>query len=233
MRVATTMGRLMLLASLAMGTAHNLRAQTLNVIGDSYVANHRCPVEQTWHYKLAALRGYTYNNYGRNGSCVAFDRRHDGQYNFGPAMWQRYEDMDAEADYVIIIAGHNDADKCGENPDSLRMFADSLEVLLSGIERHCPKARIGYVTPWYVDRPGFSGVCRIIKETCRRHGIPVLMNYTRKSPVKVRDGEFRRQYFQGADDTAHLNDAGHDLFLPTAERWFEREMVKGNSKGGK
>ena len=28
--------------------------QVVNVIGDSYVANHKRPKEETWHYKLAA-----------------------------------------------------------------------------------------------------------------------------------------------------------------------------------
>ncbi len=207
--------------------ASSASAQVLNVIGDSYVANHRQPKEQTWHYKLAEKHGFTYNNYGRNGSCIAFDRTYDGRFNFGPAMWQRYADMDPSADYVIIIAGHNDADKCGTSKDSLQMFADSLEVMLTGIERLCPRAKIGFVTPWYVDRPGFKPVCRIIRKTCKRHHIPVLWNYSEKSPIKVRQADFRREYFQDADDTAHLNDAGHDLYLPIAEEWFTSQMAAG------
>ena len=200
--------------------------KVLNVIGDSYVANHRRPAAEAWHSKLAAELGYKYNNYGRNGSCVAFDRTHDGKWNFGPAMWVRYTAMSPDADYVLIIAGHNDADKVKENADSLQMFADSLEVLLSGIEKLCPKAQIGYVTPWYVDRPGFAKVCKVIKNTCKRHGIPVLMNYDKKCIIKVRDAEFRKKYFQGADDTAHLNNEGHDLFLPVARDWFLKNMEK-------
>lgn len=215
-----------ILSLLLLLSATSLRAQVLDVIGDSYVANHRCPQEETWHYKLASQLGLTYRNYGRNGSCVAFDRTHDGKYNFGPAMWQRYTAMDSTASFVIIIAGHNDAVKCGSNKDSLQMFRDSLETLLTGIEQHCPNARIGYVTPWYVPRPGFKQVCRIIRDCCKRHGIPVLWNYSKRCPVKVRDEEFRRQYFQGVDDTAHLNAAGHDLFLPTALTWFERELQR-------
>jgi hypothetical protein len=170
--------------------------------------------------------GLTYNNYGRNGSCVAFDRTHDGKFNFGPAMWVRYKDMDPTADYVIILAGHNDADKVKDNPDSLRMFRDSLEVLIQGIEQLCPKAKIGYVTPWYVDRPGFKAVCKTIQKVCKRHHIPVLCNYTSKCVIQVRDEAFRRQYFQGPNDTAHLNAAGHDLFLPVGTAWFKKYMQK-------
>ena len=198
--------------------------KVMNVIGDSYVANHRRPAAEAWHSKLAAELGCKYNNYGRNGSCVAFDRTHDGKWNFGPAMWVRYTAMAPDADYVLIIAGHNDADKVKENADSLQMFADSLEVLLSGIEKLCPHARIGYVTPWYVDRPGFAKVCKVIKKTCKRHGIPVLWNYDKRCVIQVRDAGFRKKYFQGADDTAHLNDKGHDLFLPVARKWFLKEM---------
>ena len=205
----------------------SVSAQTvLNVIGDSYVANHRRPKEEAWHYKLAQQRGYVYNNYGKNGSCVAFDRTHDGKHNFGPAMWVRYKAMDPNADYVIIIAGHNDADKVKNNPDSLVMFKDSLEAFLTGIETHCPKAKIGYVTPWYVDRPGFGAVCKAIRQVCKRHKIPVLWNYTPKCVIQVRDDSFRRQYFQGVNDTAHLNAAGHDLFLPVATEWFDRYLRK-------
>ena len=203
-----------------------VRAQkVLNVIGDSYVANHMRPAEEAWHSKMAAELGLTYHNYGRNGSCVAFDRTHDGKYNFGPAMWVRYTAMSPDADYVLIIAGHNDAEKVKQNADSLQMFADSLEVLLGGIEKLCPKARIGYVTPWYVDRPGFQQVCQVIQQVCQKHDIPVLMNYDEECVIKVRDAAFRKKYFQGANDTAHLNAAGHDLFLPVGKEWFVKRLV--------
>lgn len=200
--------------------------KVINVIGDSYVENHRRPKEETWHYKMSAEKGFRYNNYGRNGSCVAFDRTHYGNFNFGPAMWVRYADMSPDADYVIIIAGHNDAVNIGENADLLRMFADSLEVMLTGIEKHCPKAKIGYVTPWYVDMSGFDQVCKTIKKVCKRHRIPVLMNYSKDCAIKVREEDFRARYFQDKNDTAHLNAAGHDLFLSVAREWFEKCVEK-------
>ncbi len=198
----------------------------INVIGDSYVANHRDAKEHTWHAQLADKLGMIYQNYGRNGSSIAFDRTHDGKFNFGPAMWQRYKDMDKEADYVLIIAGHNDADKIKSNKDSLSMFCDSLETMLTGIEKHCPHARIGFVTPWYVDAPGFEAVCKTISEACRKHHIPVLHNYSKDCIIKVRDENFRRQYFQAANDNAHLNKSGHNLFLPIAEEWFKLNILQ-------
>ncbi len=202
-----------------------VNAQVMNVIGDSYVANHRQSYELTWHYLLAQKLQMTYNNYGRNGSCIAFDRTHDGPYNFGPAMWQRCTAMDTNADYVIIIAGHNDADKCGNNRDSLTMFADSLELFLTTVERHCPRAAIGFVTPWYVDSPGFQPVCEIIRDTCEKHHIPVLWNFSDDCVIQVRDATFREKYFQSPTDVAHLNAEGHLLFLQTAEDWFTTNLL--------
>ncbi len=200
--------------------------QTINIIGDSYVANHRRPIEETWHYKMAQQLGMIYNNYGRNGSCVAFDRTHDGKYNFGPALWMRYKDMASNADYVIIIGGHNDAGKVKTSKDTLQMFRDSLEVLLCGIEKHCPQARIGYVTPWYVDSDGFTEVVTAIRDVCQRHNVPVLDNYNDNSIIKVRDSTFRKKYFQKPNDTPHLNDNGHNLLLTIGKSWFEREPLK-------
>jgi len=216
---------LCLVLSLQMATAQEI---IINVIGDSYVANHRRPKEETWHYKLAQELGFQYNNYGRNGSCIAFDRTHDGRFNFGPAMYERYKAMDPNADFVLIIAGHNDADKVGNNKDSLRMFQDSLIVMLEGIRSLCPKAQIGFVTPWHVDRPGFDPVCKVIKKVCKKYGIPVLWNADKKCIIQVRDDAFRKQYFQSPKDNAHLNAAGHDLFLPVAREWFKNNLFRPN-----
>ncbi len=196
-----------------------LRGKTINVLGDSYVRNHRRPVGEAWHAVLAERHGMTYNNYGRNGGCVAFDRTREG---FGPSMLVRCAEMDPEADVVLVIAGHNDAGKVGQSADSLRMFADSLECLIGRIRARCPRARVAWVTPWFVDGPGFRPVVKAIRRACRRNGVPVLDNYSARCVVRVRDADFRRRYFQGPNDTAHLNADGHALFLPVGEAFVRR-----------
>lgn len=196
----------------------------LNIIGDSYVQNHRRPKEETWHYKMAQQLGFVYNNYGRNGGCVAFDRTHDGKYNFGPAMYAKTGQMDPAADYVIIVGGHNDAFKVKDNKDSLMMFRDSLQLLIANVKQQCPHAKIGYVTPWYCDYPGFKQVCKTIRQVCRKQGVPVLNNYHKGSVIQVRDADFRKKYFQAPKDTAHLNDDGHNLYLPVGMEWFLKYM---------
>ena len=218
---------LLVMASFAGSQAQGfdpLRGKVVCVLGDSYVRNHRRPVDETWHCRVATAHGMDYRNFGRNGGCVAFDRSREG---FGPSLLVRYKDMPADADLVLIIAGHNDAAMIGTSRDSLQMFCDSLDLLLTRIHAHCPKARLGWVTPWYVDRPGFRPVVKAIKRICRKHHVPVLDNYRRSCPVKVRDADFRRHFFQGPNDTAHLNAEGHSLFYATGEKFMLDAMNDG------
>ena len=206
---------------LATGIDDPLEGKVVNVLGDSYVRNHRRPFEETWHYRVAMFHGMKYNNYGRNGSCVAFDRTKEG---FGPSLLIRYQEMDADADLVLIIAGHNDAYKVGTSKDSLALFTHSIDLLLSKVKEQCPKARIAWVTPWWVDDDCFVPVVRAIKKVCKRHKVPVLDNYRKRSVIKVRDADFRKRYFQGENDKAHLNKAGHELFLTTGDRFIQKVM---------
>ena len=188
-----------------------LAGKSLWVIGDSYVRNHRCPQEETWHAKAADRLGMTYHNLGRNGNCIAFDRTKEG---FGEQMTQRYRQIDADADYILVIAGHNDADKIKDEA-GWKQFTDSLDYLCTALTTEFPHARVGIVTPWAVDRPMFAEVIAELKAAGARHGIPVLdMAYT--SGIRVNDDSFRALYFQnkGVRDTAHLNDEGHNLLLP-------------------
>lgn len=201
----------------AMQAGEIMEGKTIVMLGDSYVRNHRRPYEESWHAKVAERLGMNYVNFGRNGSSIAFDRTKDG---FGPAMTVRYLEMPDSADYVVVIAGHNDADylrRCeGEKWDE---FCTGLETFLSGLQEKYPDAGIGFVTPWAVDRPYFAEVTAQIRKACAAHGIKVL-DMAASGMIDVNNPEFRARYFQGENDTAHLNAEGHDLLLSVGEEFF-------------
>lgn len=200
-------------------TRSQLDGKSINVIGDSYVANHHRPVSETWHYKIAQRHHMTYRNYGINGNSIAFDRTAQG---YGRSVLQRYAEMNDSADYVLVIAGHNDAHLIGDSRDSLRMFCDSLSTLCAGLKAKFPHSKIAFVTPWNVDHAGFQQVQRAIKDVCRQYGFAVLDAAT-TSGILVNDDEFRSRYFQnnGKGDHAHLNDKGHDLLVEWGERFLD------------
>ena len=162
-----------------------------------------------------------YRNYGRNGSCIAFDRSKDG---FGKSLLERYREMTDSADYVLVIAGHNDAFKVLHSSDTLAIFRQRLDSLCVGLRQKYPQAAIGFVTPWAVELPGFVEVTQTIREVCAHHDFPVL-DAARTSGIQPMDSTFRKQYFQAVNDRAHLNADGHALLLNWGEL-FLRTLSK-------
>lgn len=190
-----------------------LEGKRMAVFGDSYVRNHKEPIENTWHYKFAKKHGMQYFNHGRNGNCVALDRT-----RFGEAMYKRYKELPDFLDCIILIAGHNDAsllDSIGIDNYKLRLsqLCDSL------IDRY-PSANILFFTPWYVEKPNdtFGQIIDATKQVCGKHSIPVF-DAAHNGNIFVNNDKFREIYFQskGKNDHAHLNSKGHDRFLPIAE----------------
>ncbi len=202
-------------------TADNyLAGKTIAFLGDSYVKNHRRPSSETCHAKAAANLEMNYVNCGRNGSSIAFDRTKDG---FGPAMTERYKtEIPDSVDFIVVIAGHNDADYLTNHSDEnlWEDFVKGLDTLLDGMQTKFPNARIAFVTPWAVARPGFSEVNAQIIKACGQKGIPVL-DMAALGVIEVNNPDFRAKYFQGPNDTAHLNAEGHNLLVPLGEAFIQ------------
>lgn len=196
-------------------TSKSLYGKKVVIIGDSYVKNHRKPIEETWHYKIAQKYNMDYKNYGWNGNCIAFDRTNEG---YGHPIYERYKEMDAEADYVIVMAGHNDADNL-ERLGSFDEFREKLTILCEGLIEKYPSAKIAFFTSWRVQRPNFAEIAEITEDVCGNFSIPVFNNL-KNSGIYVWDENFRKLYFQDINDTAHLNDAGHNLYMNKAESFL-------------
>ena len=194
----------------------SLYGKTIVMFGDSYVQNHRRPIEESWHYKLALKYNMEYRNFGWNGNCIAYDRT---EQNFGPAMYERYAVLPEKADYIVICGGHNDAGMISQLGESTDRFREKLAELCESLIRKYPDAKICFMTPWRVPRAMFPEVTEILLEVCGSYSIPVF-DATRNSNIYVWDQAFRDKYFQGPNDTAHLNDAGHDRYLPAMEHFL-------------
>ena len=93
-----------------------------------------------------------------------------------------------------------------------------LDELLKGLKRKYSGAKIGWVTPWNVAYEGFPATINIIEEMCRKNDVKVL-NAAYTSGINPNDSVFRSRYFQGKDDNAHLNNAGHNLLMHWVEQF--------------
>ena len=174
------------------------------------------PYTETWHYKVAQKHRMIYRNYGMNGNCIAFDRTKQG---YGKPMYERYREMNDSADYVLVIAGHNDVNTLSRRADSLDVFRERLDVLCNGLIEKYPSARIAFVTPWNFGGLTLPVVINVIKDVCAKHSIPVL-DAASTSGIHVRNAHFRELYCQSEHDNAHLNDAGHDLLIHWGESFL-------------
>lgn len=207
----------------AMGqTADPLEGKSIGVMGDSYVRNHREPVENTWHSKLARKHSMRYFNYGRNGNCISADLK-----RWGTGMYRRYADMADSLDYVVVIAGHNDAARL--DSIGIGLFRERLAVLCEGLIEKYPRASIMFFTPWTCKNFAGSNRQKVVDamlDVCGSYGIPVF-DAARRSGIHAASDTFRRRYFQGGGgrDTAHLNSRGHDRFLPVAEAFILSHAV--------
>ena len=224
-RLAEFWGKALLPVMKDMPLVDPLKGKKIGFLGDSYVKNHREPVENTWHYKMAKKHQMAYYNYGRNGNCIALDLK-----QWGTGMYKRYQEMRDDLDYVVVIAGHNDAS--GNRIDSIGMatFKERLGMLCEGLIEKYPHAQIFFFTPWTCQ--DFVGSMRqqvvdAMLEVCGSYGIPVF-DAARRSNIFAASTQFRKIYFQGGKgtDTAHLNARGHDRFLPVAEA-FIMQYLRG------
>ena len=192
-----------------------LRGKNVCFIGDSYVANHGCPVSETWHCKVAEENGMKYYNLGRNGNSAVFER--DSIY--GQPILQRYSSIPTDTDLIVIIAGHNDAYIVDENLEKQDKLRQGLDRLLKCLKKEYQKSKIGWVTPWNVAYEGFPATLGIIKEVCRQNGVAVL-DAALTSGINPNDSAFRACYFQSSADNAHLNAAGHERIMDWGKQFL-------------
>ena len=218
-KLAQFWGKAILPVLKSMPAIDPLKGKKIGFLGDSYVRNHREPVENTWHYKFARKHQMEYYNYGRNGNCISLDLK-----QWGIGMYQRYKDMRDDLDYVVVIAGHNDSSQGRLDSVGVDFFKEKLRVLCEGLIEKYPHAKIFFFTPWTIE--DFVGsprqkVVDAMLEVCGSYGIPVF-DAARRSNIFITSEQFRKLYLQGGKGTdhAHLNARGHDRFLPVAEQFL-------------
>ena len=191
--------------------------KSIAFIGDSYVQNHKRPIEETWHYRLAEKYQMDYSNFGRNGNDVVLDRV-DGK-NWGANVCVRFGEL-PPADYIVVIGGHNDAGQIGHYADGAARFKEGLRQFCRSLKKRYPASRLVYVTPWDVHRAGFPEVLAAIREVVPAEGM-ALYDAAKDSGLDPNDKtDGKAALWQGPTDTAHLSYKGHTRMLEKMEPFF-------------
>lgn len=192
-----------------------LQGKTLDIIGDSYVANNGKPVSETWHYKIANQHAMKYNNYGINGNGLITTKA------TGTPVVNRVGDMDSSADYVIVVGGKNDYNQQLAITD---FKAGLVKLIQELVERFVGK-KICFFTPWSIVESETMNIplaqySQAIEDVCGAYSIPCF-NSSKRSGILAYSGAFQTKYFQTSTDRSHLNDAGHNLFVNPATKFLE------------
>lgn len=120
---------------------NRLNGKRIGVIGDSYVYGHTLGTDKVWCQLIANRNNMTCFNYGLNGGKLAG----------AGGVVERYTSMEANLDYIVVFAGHNDSGasvSIGTETDTgITTFYGALNTLCTGLQTKYPEARILFMTP--------------------------------------------------------------------------------------
>ena len=149
----------------SMAQTDPLAGKRIGVIGDSYVKNHQNPVEYAWHSKLAKKHGMKYYNYGRNGSCVSIDMK-----TWGPAVVNRYQQMNDSLDVVVVIAGGTPCQRRDRLNDHAQQLSGAMRQAMQGTHREIPSGLHLLVYAMGKRQPQLQGYRGCHQGYLRKHG---------------------------------------------------------------
>lgn len=192
-------------------TTSILEGKTILAIGDSFVKGHTLNENKTWVSKIATRNNMTKYVYATNGISLT-----------GSNSSTLAKQMDTiisnvkSADYVVLLAGHNDANPSlnggtavpiGENSDSNdTTFKGGLNLIINKLLTAYPTAHILFLTPF--NRRGIEEeYAQAMKEICGIWCIPCFDNYHNGNMC------FQNEAQQGIYELSgslHYNEAGQE-----------------------
>ena len=191
-------------------------------IGDSMVKGHSLADNKTWLYKIANKYNMSYVNYGINGCTMAYVDT--ASYTKEQSVYARYNNMDNDADYILVFAGTNDCQRdvalgTIDSTDATTFYG-SLNGICDGLITKYPNKRIMFITPYY--RPGKGSTnwsyINAIEEVCQKYSIPVFNNAKYGG---VCWSNTAQKNSLTLNDTYHLNEAGMEYAANKYAKFLE------------
>ena len=192
--------------------ASKLDGLNLCCIGDSYIANNGVNPKYTWCYKMAQKHKMKYTNLGINGGGLCAIR--GGK----TPVKDRYTDIPVDTDIIILEGGENDANVSYDTST----FASEFDTLVNNIKSDYPYAELIIMCPWgdgLSTRTFIKPYADIMREVANKYGIAFYDSWVKY--VYNCTGSYRTRYYQSSNDSSHLNNTGHNKFLPMIENFIE------------
>ena len=199
-----------------------LEGLTINALGDSYFKGNGLDMDYVWLSLMANKYGMDMNNYGINGSVVAYGKGTN-------PMVLRYNDMPANNAQIIFVEGgrndFNEKTPIGDvNSRDIVTYSGALNVILDGVKEKYPNAMIICFTPWnFPDKEGYDltykDYCDAMEAVAKAHGVCCIhADDPAVSGIDMRDPGFREKYCMNPGDVSHLNSEGMKIAMTHFER---------------
>lgn len=193
----------------------NLNGINFCAIGDSYIANNGANPKYTWAYKIAQKHHMNYTNLGINGGGICATR------NGITPIKDRYTDIPDDVDLILLVGGEND-NNASYDVDT---FASEFNTLLYNIMNRYTFAKLVVMCPWgdadsY--RTPIKPYADAMRDACHKNGVPFFDSW--KQYIYNYNSRFRGVFYQAGNDGSHLNENGHNAFLPMIESKLKEVM---------
>lgn len=204
-----------------------LKGKKINFLGDSITQGVGASCEQTRYISLVAEKtGALCRNYGVGGTQLVKQYWGNDRVDFN----YRAEQMDRDADIVVIFGGTNDFGHCvniGAPTDrTVDTFYGAAHSLFYRVVEMFPESTVVVLTPFHrfgehLFREGGDKLARyrdVICEVAEYYSLPVLDLWT-DSGVQPQNELLKQKYMP---DGLHPNDAGHALLADMVVKFLSR-----------
>ena len=212
----------------------DLQGKRILFLGDSYTSTRGLDdYWDSWSGRLQTDYGMEVNCQSINGSTVT-----TGLYwGFAPGgCWFPicFRPIPEEPyDFVFVTCGSNDWDQdlpIGDDPESRSpwFFMGALNLLIDRVRESQPDAILIFMTPWVStgsqNLHGYTTddyAAAMVKICDLRDVYCLNVSFPWVSGIFADNLDFREKYFIKPTDYWHLNEAGHERFLPLAALWLD------------
>lgn len=198
-----------------------LYGKKIVAVGDSMVAGHTLSNNETWKFYVSNRNSMTLYNYGYNGRYLTARSIVSGTVK---GVVDMYNEMENDADYIIVWAGTNDARdmEAAENPiqlgdenseDTTTIYG-ALNVLCKGLQNKYPKGKILFINVFTRNTTSYPQVQKAIKDICAKFAIKVF-NVAEESGISWKATE--QTQLLTLNDTYHLSQVGNEFISYSIE----------------
>lgn len=205
-----------------------LQGKKINFLGDSITEGvGATSVETSYVGRFAQMTGAIPRNYGISGTRFARQRKPSENPRFDLDFCSRVEEMDSDADVIVVFGGTNDFDHgdapLGEMSDrTVWSFYGACHTLFSSLIEKYPDKRIVIMTPLHrvLEQERIlelRAYVQAIREVAEYYSLPVLDLFATAGIQPLVTAQ-RELYFA---DTVHPSDAGHERVAYLLKRFLE------------